>query len=317
MERRTARALDDLTKRNGLVTTRDAERAGVPGDELRAAVAAGELVRVRVDAYTTADRWRQLDGAARHRLRVIAAARRLRAPVFTHDSAAALWGFPRIGPWPEAVHVSLPHGAGNRSSAGVHRHATPSAVDHLVVMHGVRTTGAARAVVDVARTWEFASALVAADHALRAHWATPARLARHLQAAGAGRGVRRARRVVEAASAASESVGESLSRARMIELGLPVPELQRRFEDDDGVIGRVDFWWADLGLVGEFDGRVKYRAAGVADERGVEERLWAEKRREDRLRALGLRVVRWTWDTALDADKLRATLVGAGLRQTS
>jgi len=317
MDGRTARALEDLTQRSSFVTTRDAERAGVAGDELRAAHAAGALVRVRVDAYTTADRWRQLDGAERHRLRVLAAARRLRTPVFTHDSAAALWRLPRIGPWPEAVHVSLPHGIGNRSSAGVHRHATRGAVDHVVVLDGVRTTGTARTVVDVARTWDFAAALAAADHALHAHWATPARLAQQLDIAGTGRGVRRARRVVEAASGAAESVGESLSRARMIELGLPVPELQHRVEDGEGLVGRVDFWWPDLGLVGEFDGRAKYRRGGVADERSPEDRLWDEKRREDRLRALGLRVVRWTWDTALDADKLRATLLAVGLRPTT
>jgi hypothetical protein len=38
--------------------------------------------------------------------------------------------------------------------------------------------------------------------------------------------------------------------------------------------------------VGEFDGRVKY---------GQSADLWAEKQREDRLRALGLAVVRWVW----------------------
>lgn len=317
MDRVTEQALDDLMRRRDVVTTRDAERAGVGGDDLRAACAAGQLVRVRVDAYTAAERWQQLDGAGQHRLRVLGAARRLREPVFTHDSAAALWRLPRIGPWPDAVHVSLPHGVGNRSSAGVHRHATPGPVHGVVTVDGVRATGTARTVLDVARTWDFASGLVAADHALHAGWATAARLARELEAAGVGRGVPRARRVVDAASAASESVGESLSRARMIELGLPLPELQHRVEDGDGFVGRVDFWWADLGLVGEFDGRLKYRAGGAADDRAVEDRVWAEKLREDRLRALGLRVVRWTWDTALHADRLLAVLRAAGLHPTT
>jgi len=183
----------------------------------------------------------------------------------------------------------------------------------VVTVDGVQVTGVARTVLDVARTWEFAAALVAADHALHRAWATPARLTTELEAAGRGRGVRRARRVVDAASARSESVGESLSRARMIELGLPLPELQHVVEDDAGVVGRVDFWWPGLGLVGEFDGRLKYRAAGVPDGRPVEDRVWAEKRREDRLRALGLSVVRWTWDTALDPDALRAVLGACGL----
>lgn len=313
MDPRTVQVLSGLAARDRVITTRDAERAGVSGDELRAACARGDLVRVRVDAYTTADRWQGLEDAERHRLRVIAAARRLHRPVFTHDSAAALWRLPRIGRWPESVHVSLPHGVGNRSSAGVRRHATPGPVGHVATVEGVRVTGVARTVVDVARTWELAAAVAAADHALHRGWTTPARLATELEAAGAGRGVRRARRVVEAASGLSESVGESLSRARMIELGLPLPELQHVVEDDAGVVGRVDFWWPELGLVGEFDGRLKYRAGGVPDGRQPEDRVWAEKRREDRLRALGLQVVRWTWDTALSPDALGAVLAASGV----
>jgi very-short-patch-repair endonuclease len=46
-------------------------------------------------------------------------------------------------------------------------------------------------------------------------------------------------------------------------------------------------WWPGLGVIGEADGVMKY---GSADD------LIAEKAREDRLRALGLMVVRWTWD---------------------
>lgn len=65
--------------------------------------------------------------------------------------------------------------------------------------------------------------------------------------------------------------------------------------------------------MGEFDGRLKYRAGGVRDARAPEERVWAEKRREDRLRALGLRVVRWTWETALDPARLGVVLAAVGL----
>jgi hypothetical protein len=52
----------------------------------------------------------------------------------------------------------------------------------------------------------------------------------------------------------------------------------------------------------------------VGDQRAVEDRLWQEKVREDRLRAAGLRVVRWTWDTALDRERLARLLASAGLR---
>jgi very-short-patch-repair endonuclease len=49
----------------------------------------------------------------------------------------------------------------------------------------------------------------------------------------------------------------------------------------------VDFFWEEQATVGEFDGRLKYTGQPNADV------LYAEKRREDRLRALGLEVVRF------------------------
>ncbi len=115
------------------------------------------------------------------------------------------------------------------------------------------------------------------------------------------------------ADARSESVGESLSRARMVELGVELPALQHEIRDGRGLVGRVDFWWERHRLVGEFDGRLKYRADGIQDQRRVEERVWAEKRREDRLRATGVRVVRWTWAEALDVARMADVLDSAGL----
>ena len=64
--------------------------------------------------------------------------------------------------------------------------------------------------------------------------------------------------------------------------------------DAQGLIGIVDMWWESLGVVGEADGAVKY------DDRQV---LYQEKIREDRIRAKGLRFVRWGWeDTKLRMD---------------
>jgi hypothetical protein len=103
----------------------------------------------------------------------------------------------------------------------------------------------------------------------------------------------------------------------MIELGLPEPVLQHEVRDEVGVVARVDFWWPGQRLVGEFDGRVKYRVDGIPDPRRLEDRVWTEKQREDRLRGLGLRVVRWTWADALDPHRLRSVLARAGLHPAS
>lgn len=80
-----------------------------------------------------------------------------------------------------------------------------------------------------------------------------------------------------------ESGAESLSFGHMVLAGLPLPELQVRFTDEQGDL-YVDFLWRQAMLVGEVDGNLKYRSP--AD-------LIAERRRDARLRALGLRIHHW------------------------
>ena len=60
-------------------------------------------------------------------------------------------------------------------------------------------------------------------------------------------------------------------------------------------MGRCDFGWPDLGVLGEFDGKKKYGELLRRPGQTAEDVLVDEKRREDRLRALGWTVVRWMW----------------------
>ncbi len=96
--------------------------------------------------------------------------------------------------------------------------------------------------------------------------------------------------------------------------GLPTPMLQQEFRDHRGLIGIVDFWWPEFGLIGEFDGLGKYTREEMLAGRSPAEAVVAEKLREDRLRALGPRVVRWGWETAISPPRLADTLRRAGLR---
>jgi hypothetical protein len=76
----------------------------------------------------------------------------------------------------------------------------------------------------------------------------------------------------------------------MLASGLPRPELQVEIYDAAGFIGRADAWYEDAAVAIEFDGKVKYTDPRYASSPG--EVLWEEKRREDRMRAVGIRVVR-------------------------
>jgi very-short-patch-repair endonuclease len=77
--------------------------------------------------------------------------------------------------------------------------------------------------------------------------------------------------------------------------------LQAEFHDRDGFIGRVDFYFPAYNVVIEFDGLLKYGG-------GSPEVLIREKRREDRLRALGLTVVRTDWSDFDHPAHLAATI---------
>jgi hypothetical protein len=76
--------------------------------------------------------------------------------------------------------------------------------------------------------------------------------------------------------------------------GIPVPTLQWEVWRGRVLLGRCDFAWPEFGVVGEFDGQVKYGRLLQPDQ-DPGEVVYQEKLREDALRAEGLHVVRWTW----------------------
>ena len=133
-----------------------------------------------------------------------------------------------------------------------------------------------------------------------------------LRRATGWQGVPDARRVVAFADARSESIGESRSRVAIALAGLPPPQLQWPVRLG-GSTAYTDFAWPERRTVGEFDGKVKYgRLLRPGQSPG--DVVYAEKLREDAIRAQGLEVVRWTWadlgdfaDTAARIqDRLRA-----------
>jgi hypothetical protein len=84
---------------------------------------------------------------------------------------------------------------------------------------------------------------------------------------------------------------------------------------DGSLAGRCDFGWRRYRTVGEFDGRVKYgRLLKPGQSPG--DVVFEEKVREDELRDLRWRVVRWTWPDlspgGVVAERLRRAFTGTG-----
>lgn len=272
----------------------------------------GDWARIRAGEYLDKMRWRQLTPLDRHRALVVATLHRMREPLPTlsHFAAAALWGMPIIGRWPDRVDVTLDASAAG-SSTTIRRHRV-SCVPEPVTLGSIPVTSAARTVIDLARCSELACALTAADWSLRQGCCTFADLDAELLAIPRrAPGRERAHTVWLLADPRSESPGESLSRARMYERGFPQPALQVPLVDASGEFGRADFGWP--GLIGEFDGERKYRACGDAGDVASEDIVIREKRREDRVRRTGIGVTRWVWSDALHGPGLDRALLGAGL----
>jgi hypothetical protein len=298
--------LPDLSLRSQLLA------AGFTDEEVRRLVRAGRLTPLRPGVYVEGavpD-----DGVARHALQIRAALGALAGDVVvSHVSAAVLHGL-RVWAVPlDRVHVTRARRNGGRCRALVHVHTAPLDPEETAVIDGVPVTSLARTVADLARSLPFEQAVVLADSALfhkRSDRVERGDLLEALARVRRWPGSPAAGRVIAFANGLSESVGESRSRIALAAAGLPPAVLQWevRSGGTGPLIGRVDFAWPQLRVIGEFDGLVKYGRTLRPGQDPVEV-LVAEKLREDALRAEDLGVARWIW-----SDLTRFAPVAARIR---
>lgn len=284
----------------------DALASGLTDRLIDARVRSGELERVRPGVWLPAED--RLPEVA-HRLRVLACPSH--TLTVSHQSAAAMHRLGLLHPDFARVHVTTGTASGGRIHPTRHIHSGRLGAGETVVVDGVPTTSIERTAVDVACGYDFDAALVVFDSALR--MGADREVMADIIARGRRRGNAAARVALPLANGASESVGESWSRAQMITARLPVARLQ----DERRVRGRrivTDFDW-DRRLVGEFDGHVKYGRL-LKPGQTIADVIEDEKAREDLLRWDGSMVVRWIWadlERRRVAGILRPWLVRLGL----
>lgn len=309
-------ALAVLARGSGVALLRELLQAGLHPDEVRALLRAGKLTRIRRGAYADAQLWRSLDHVGRHLLLCRAVLASLTPPVaLSHASAAVAHGLPVWGVDLGRVHVTRPvHGQGRRE-AGVVHHVGALPENQVLEVSGLTVTRADRTVLDLARVSSFESGVVTADAALQRELTTPGELLALHSDMLDWPGARVAGRVIAFADRLAESPGESRSRVLFHVHGLPTPRLQVEIRAN-GRPYRVDMLVEEAMTVFEFDGRLKYRMGASENPRELESILWAEKRREDDIRAEGYRFGRITWrdlDRGADtAARARRTMWGPG-----
>lgn len=296
----------------------------------------GELVRVRAGVYYSKPAWIALKPWERYSATVAAVAAADPSVRFCYLTALRIWRLPspRV---PDHVHLltASPHKAGKvppttraawdpksgtsglegMRGYGLFRHHWSSST---VEAGGFNVTPLVETVLDCIVRMELPAAVAVADDVLGSRRKEGVRLTRAaLREASAGM-VSAAKRqrvhdVLAFADEAAESAGESRSRALIRVLGLPAPLLQHTFHDREGFVARTDFFWPEFGVIGEFDGDAKYLDDALLGGRSTREAILAEKKREDRLRGLGFKVVRWDWKAITNPELLGQKLAAAGL----
>ena len=294
-----------------LITDAD---SGFTFDELRRMTREGEATRVRPGAYLIGSGTE--DAPTTHRRMVQGTLPRVGPDsVVSHSSAAVLHGLPVWDRYLTQVHLTRARGYGGRKLRWTHLHVAPIDGFETANVDGIRCTGMARTVTDLARTLPTRQAVAAGDRAL-VLGLDQSSLTLALARAKGWPGIRRARRVIEFLDARSESPGESHSRVVLSEIGREPSHLQYEVRDPLGrVVARTDFCWDDQRTIGEFDGRIKY-GKDLNPGQDIEEVLFEEKRREDAIRDLGWQVVRWTWRDLAAPGQLRNRIDRAFTRAT-
>ncbi|HSP75189.1 MAG TPA: hypothetical protein VLO31_03105 [Cryobacterium sp.] len=321
----------DFPYPTALELTRERVLVGLDGRALRRSRANGDQNRLLRGVYVPAPVWAAADDDTRYLMRIQAVVLTRQArPVLSHLSAARLWGLPVLGRWPTDVHLLVREGANRRATNGVIWHYGQITDGDVCEVDGFLVTSRLRTLVDLARTEPFAAAVAALDAGLRAPFLLPSghraalitqpELREAVERLGTARGCRGARLAADFADGESGSPGESASRANIYLSGMPAPELQVAYPKPGGGEDKVDFTWdAKLHvrrrtLLGEFDGKVKYTRDQYLAGRSIQDVVWDEKVREDRLRAPDRGMARWLWDVAVSPARIRAVLIGAGLR---
>ena len=224
----------------------------VPGgsrirEALRRQMQHGKVLRPMRGSYARAAYWRALSKPQQviHILRTL---QNLHPDwVFCHESAAVVLGLPVPFEKLDFVHVATTLANRNAAAGIVKWHIVDR--NEPVIVQGLRVTSLQRTVFDCMRTADFKQALAVADASLRLSGnASNAFVSYFKRIGGTCTGAPRAVRTMRYADARSESGGESIARAVMIQQGFALPELQVALPQplNPRRMYRVDFLWTRL-----------------------------------------------------------------------
>lgn len=274
------------------------------------------LVRPRPRLFARTTYWEALDRIERERHVVRGLAMLHPGWTFSHASAALMHGLPVSLRHLRQAHILAPEAHVGSSLVIRHR---PSRTHGTVEVSGARVTSLEDTIVDCLLALDFREGLAIADAAVARLGIDAAGLMRLARQQGHRRpGVRQALQTAQWADGRSESGGESIARAIMIEHGFMVPELQVVVGDPArmGASWRCDYFWllADgTRVAGELDGLEKYANPQMTHGRSTLQVMQDERLRESQLTLAVDRVLRFSWADVRDERRLVAKLEQFGI----
>lgn len=272
----------------------------------------GTIHSPRRGMFVDADLWSTLSVRDRHLFVARTIAPRISPNIFCGVTAAFAYGLSvttasAFGTDTKTIAVAGNGGAHGCKYAGIRWY--PLGSDHPWKADGLDVTSPGRTVFDCARRLSFPDGLAIADSALRAGLLDRASLLRLIASGRGMKGIARAQLVCAHMDARAESGGESIVRARMIELGYATPELQisiispldqRQAYRIDMLSHRPDGTCVAI----ELDGRQKYEDTSMLRGGDLITTLLDERQREAAITACGIEVMRLRWRDLLDDKRL-------------
>lgn len=298
----------------GFFTRSEALDSGETDRELIGGLRSGVLARIRHGYYTFSDLWEPMGSEQRHLARARAVQHSLGSAVaVSHVTGALARGVVTWGTDLTRIHVTrLDRGAGRTEADVVHHKGRPGR-DEPEDIGGLLVFPADRCVVEAATRATSEQALVMFDSFLHLRLGEHVQLRERFDQMHRWRGTQHLHLPIRMADGRADGAGESRGRWLFRVSGLPAPELQYEVYRADGtLVGICDWAWPDQGLLGEFDGRVKYgRLLRPGESAG--DAVFREKRREDEIREItGDSMVRLIWADYLTppttAERIRRLL---------
>ncbi|MBA2952628.1 hypothetical protein GON03_21640 [Nocardioides sp. MAH-18] len=308
--------LHQLVLRQSFFTRAEARAAGYGDRDVAQAMRARLWHRIRRGYYTFHGVWASLDAVDRHLVTARAVAHSLGdAVALSHVSGLVVH---RVDVWGcdlRRIHVTRLDGGPGRIEGDVVHHEGRCAVDDAVVVGGLAVLAADRCAIETASRTTNEVALTLFDGVLRAGHGDAEGLFRRFESMEHWPYTQHLHVPVRMADGGAGSVGESRGRWLFRCAGLPAPIVQYEVRSAAGeLIGTTDWAWPGHGLMGEFDGIVKYgRLLKPGQSPG--DVVFSEKVREDQLREItGMSMVRLVWSD-YDAPQATAERVRARLNR--